>query len=104
MSGRKVLRVKEIASSIVGGERVGKQDVKTPMRKNVALRVQELTRGKQMSNSVFEQICDDFPSQNLKKNFVRKQLKDYRQQLAHGIPSEAMEWSRPEEEELRTWL
>ena len=103
MSGRKVLRVKEIASIVVGGElstpvrtkkRVGKQDIKTPMRKNVALRAQELTRGKRMSNSVFEQLCDDFPSQNRKKNFVRKQLKDYRQQLAQGIPSEAMEWSR----------
>ena len=103
MSGKKVLRVKEIASSVVGGElsttvrtkkRVGKQDVKTLMRKNVALRAQELTRGKRTSNSIFEQLCDDFPSQNLKKNFVCKQLKDYRQQLAKGILSEAMEWSR----------
>ena len=73
--------MKEIASSVVGGElstpvrtkkRVGKQDVEMPMRKSVALRAQELTRGKRMSNSVFEQLCDDFPSQNLKKKFVRK--------------------------------
>ena len=103
ISGRKVLRVKEIASSVVGGElltpertkkRVGRQHVKTPMRNNVALGAQELTHGTRMSNSVFEQLCDDFPSQNLKKNFVRKQLKDCRQQLAQGVPSEAMEWSR----------
>ena len=103
MSGGKVLRVKEIASSVVGGElstpvrtkkRVGKQDIKTPMRKNVALRAQQLTRGKRMSNSVFERLCDDFPSQNPKKNLVRKQLKDYQQQLTQGILSEAMEWAR----------
>ena len=47
--------MKEIASSVIGGElstpvrtkkRVGKQDVEMPMCKSVALRAHELTRGK----------------------------------------------------------
>ena len=75
-------------------KRVGRQDVKTPVRKDVTLRAEELTHGGRLTKTAFAQLKKDFPTQDLKKNFITKQLKMYREQKAEGRPVSMIDWSR----------
>ena len=47
-----------------------------------------------MTKSAFALLKQDFPDENLKWNFVRKQLNFYRQQLEQSVPTAAVEWGR----------
>ena len=75
-------------------KRTGRQDIKTLQRKDVALRAEEITRGGALTKAAFAQLKEDFPDQNLKWNFVRKQLLFYREQKQQKVPTTAMEWGR----------
>ena len=74
-------------------KRVGQQDVKTPVRKDVTLRAEELTHGGRLTKAAFAQLKKDFPTQDLKKNVITKQLKMYREQKAEGRPVSMIDWS-----------
>lgn len=95
--------IKSIASKVVKrvpppstpkSKRTGRQDIKTPKRKDVTLRAEEITRGGALTKAAFAQLKLDFPDQNLKWNFVRKQLLFYREQKAQHVPTAAIEWGR----------
>ena len=75
-------------------KRFGRQDVKTPVRKDVTLRAEELAHGGRLTKAAFAQLKKDFPTQDLKKNFITKQLKMYREQKAEGRPVSMIDWSR----------
>ena len=75
-------------------ERVGRQDVKTPVRKDVTLRAEEITHGGRLTKAPFAQLKKDFPTQDLKKNFITKQLKMYCEQKAKGQLLSMIDWSR----------
>ena len=103
MAERRPIRVKDIATRVVKAKerakpvdkpRSGRKDVKKPMCKDVTLRAEELTRGGRLTISSLAQLNEDFPDQNLKRNFVGKQLKWYRTQKSEGIPLARMDWSR----------
>ena len=72
---------------------VGRQDVKTPVRKDVTLRAEELTHVERLTKAAFAQLKKDFTTQDLKKNFITKQLKMYREQKAEGRPVSMINWS-----------
>ena len=74
-------------------KRVGRQYVKTPVRKDVTLRAEELTHGGRLTKATFAQLKKDFPTQDLKKKFITKQLKMYRKQKAEGRPASMIDWS-----------
>lgn len=78
--------------------RTGRQDVKTPKRKDVTLRAEALTHGGRLTSAAFKQLQVDFPDQNLKRNFVGKQLKWYRTQLEQGQTMASLDWSRKRNE------
>ena len=80
-------RVKDIAARVVRRPqpkrtpvivRTGRKDAKTPARKDLNLRAAELTAGGPLTRSKFNQLCEELPAQNLKINFVHKQLKGHR--------------------------
>ena len=103
MARQRPARVKDIAARVVKLKkkdkpvekpRTGRKDVKTPMRKDVTLRAEELTQGGRLTQASFTKLAADFPGENLKRNFVGKQLKWYREQKERGIPLAHMPWSR----------
>ena len=103
MARQRPASVKDIAARVVKLKkkdkpvekpRTGQKDVKTPMRKDVTLRAEELTPGGRLTLASFTKLAADFPGQNLKRNFVGKQLKWYREQKERGIPLAHMPWSR----------
>ena len=103
MARKKQDSLKAIATQVVkpkesqatpAKKRVGRQDVKTPVRKDVTLRAEELTHGGRLTKAAFAQLKKDFPTQDLKKNFITKQLKMYREQKAEGRPVSMIDWSR----------
>ena len=67
---------------------------KTPVRKDVTLRAEELIHGGRLTKAAFAQLKKDFPTQDLKKNFITTQLKMYRKQKAEGRPVSMIDWSR----------
>ena len=67
-------------------KRVGRQYVKTPVQKDVTLRAEELTHGGRLTKAAFAQFKKGFSIQDVKKNFITKQLKMYRKQKAEGRP------------------
>ena len=84
MARQRPARVKDIAARVVKLKkkdkpvekpRTGRKDVKTSMRKDVTLRAEELTQGGRLTRASFTKLAADFPGQNLKRNFVGKQLK-----------------------------
>ena len=75
-------------------KRVCRQDVKTPVRKDVTLRAEVLTNGGRLTKAAFAQLKKDFLTQDLKKNFITKQLKMHREQKAEGRPVSMIDWSR----------
>ena len=74
-------------------QRTGRKDIKTP-RKDITLRAEAITRGGPLTKSAFALLKQDFPDENLKWNFVRKQLNFYRQQIEQSVPTAAVEWGR----------
>ena len=50
--------------------------------------------GGPLTKSAFALLKQDFPDENLKWNFVRKQLNFYRQQIEQSVPTAAVEWGR----------
>lgn len=62
--------------------RTGRQDVRTPARKDVTLRAEALSAGGRLTKVAFELLRQEFPEQDLKKNFVLRQLKSYREQIS----------------------
>lgn len=104
---RQKARVKDIASQVVKRKtpkrhaaeaRTGRKDVKTPMRKDVILRAAEITHGGRLTRAKFQQLSEEFPMLNLKENFVRKQLKWYRDETSQGRTVTTMEWGRKRKE------
>ena len=89
----RVVKVKQKAKP-AGKPRLGRKDVKKPMRNDVTLRAEELPRGCCLTRSSFAQLNEDFPDQNLKRNLVGKQVKWYREQKSEGIPLTRIDWSR----------
>ena len=75
-------------------QRTGRKDIKTPQRKDITLRAEAITRGGPLTKSAFALLKQDFPDENLKWNFVRKQLNFYRQQIEQSVPTAAVEWGR----------
>ena len=65
--------------------------MKYRMRKDVTLRAEELTREGHLTRLSFAQQNTDFPEQNLKRSFVGKELKWYREQKSEGIPLAGMD-------------
>ena len=103
MARKKQGSLKAIATQVVkpkesqaspAKKRVGRQDVKTPVRKDVTLRAEELTHGGRLTKAAFAQLKKAFPTQDLKKNSITKQLKIYREQKAEGRPILMIDWSR----------
>lgn len=108
MPGKKRERVRDIAAKVVTTNtkrvatpkkvRTGRQDVKTPVRRDVTLRAEALTRGGRLTKAVFKELCEEFPEQNLKKNFVLRQLKWYREERSTGSTMSDLRWSRKRKE------
>eukprot|EP00117_Sycon_ciliatum_P044677 scpid99779/ scgid32195/ len=101
MAERKSLRIiaakvvkAKTAPTMTKAKRTGRKDIKTPARNDVTLRAAAITRGGRLTKAAFSQLQEDFPDQNLKPNFVRKQLKWYKEQEYGGVPTSAMEWGR----------
>ena len=103
MARKKQDSLKAIATQVVkpkesqatpAKKRVGRQDVKTPVRKDVTLRTEELTHGGRLTKATFARLKTNFPTQDIKKNFITKQLKMYREQKAEGRPVSMIDWSR----------
>ena len=112
MARKKQDSLKAIATQVVkpkesqatpAKKRVGRQDVKTPVRKDVTLRAEELTHGGRLTEAAFAQLKKDFPTQDLKKNFITKQLKMYREEKAEGRPVSWNDRLVTQEKTLRTW-
>ena len=74
--------------------RAGHQDVKTPLHNDVMLRASTIAKGGRLFKVAFAQLCSDFVGQNLKANFIHKQLKWYREQLSEGQPAETLSLGR----------
>ena len=72
----------------------GRKDIKTPQRKDITLRAEAITRGGPLTKHAFALLKQDFPDENLKWNFVRKQLNFYGQQIEQSVPTAAVEWGR----------
>lgn len=51
-----------------------------------------------MTKAAFKQLQTEFPTQNLKKNFVVKQLKWFREEREKGVPTASLKWSRKRSE------
>ena len=80
-------------------ERTGRTDFKTQVGKDMTLREEVFTRREHLSKAAFEQLQADYPDQNLKANFVRKQLKWFQEQVKEGKPILSLDWSRKQ----RVW-
>ena len=102
MARKKQDSLKAIATQVVkpketqatpAKKRVGRQDVKTPVRSDVPLRAEEFNHGGRLTKAAFAQLKKDFPTQDLKKNFITKQLKMCRGQKAKGRPVTTIDWS-----------
>ena len=72
--------------------------MKTPARKDLNLRAAELTAGGPLARGKFNQLCEECPAQNLKINFVREQLKWYREQKSAGRSLPSVNFSRKRKE------
>ena len=103
-------RVRDIVAQVVMTQtprrtpvkgKVGHQDVKTPLRKDVTLRADALTKGGRLSKAAFAQLRSDFPGQNLKSNFIRNRVKWYREELSEGQPAETLSWGQKRRESGR---
>ena len=90
----KVYRAPKRASLTPTFVRTGRQAVRMPARKDVILRAEALSAGRQLTKAGFEQLHVEFPEQNLKKMFVLHQLRLFREQKAEGKTMTEMQWSR----------
>ena len=81
MARKKQDSLKAIATQVVkpketqatpAKKRVGRQDVKTPVRSDITLRAEELNHEGRLTKAAFAQLKKDFPTQDLKKNFFTK--------------------------------
>ena len=107
MARRKKDRVRDIAAQFVKTQtprttplkvKVGHQDVKTPLRIDITLRADALTKIGRLFKAAFAQLRSDSPGQNQKANFIRKQVKWYREQPSEGQPAETLSWGQKRRE------